>query len=148
MSEIADMICGNDPAGKHFRYRTIRALTMFFEDAGASASEYPGFAASRARWTEGVLEEVIAGPWPGTTIPPEPFSRMISLLMEQEDATGEAADRPAALAQLNNSLKREGFANTTPEANPSAITSTPPGRSSRNRGKADPSARTPRSPLM
>jgi Restriction endonuclease len=109
LSEVADMICGNPPADKHFCYRTGRELTMFFEDADASASEYPGGMASRARWVESVLEQVMTGPWPDATTPPEPFPRIITLLMEQEDATGEPADRPAALAQLNSSLKREGF---------------------------------------
>jgi hypothetical protein len=107
LSEIADMICGNEPVTTFFWYRSGRKLDEFFADADASS--YDGGYGSRSDTTASVLGQIIAEPWPSPTIPPAGFSRVIRLLMEQEDAKDEPADRPGALAQLNESLKREGF---------------------------------------
>jgi hypothetical protein len=107
LSEIADLICGNTPVDRFFQYRTSRMLDEFFADA--DASHIQGEGGSRARWTASVLDNILAEPWPSPSVSPDRFARVISLLMEQEDAKDEPADRPGALAQLNKSLIREGF---------------------------------------
>ncbi len=107
-SEIADMICGNFPAETtYFKYRTGSGLDEFFADADASS--YRGSGGSRAKWAASILDQILAEPWLGPTKPPERFSNVIALLMEQEDATNEPPERPGALKQLKDSLKREGF---------------------------------------
>jgi hypothetical protein len=55
------------------------------------------------------LEQILKEPQPAPNTPPETFARVISRLMDQEEATHEEADRPGALALLNAALKREGF---------------------------------------
>jgi len=107
LSELADMICGNEPVSEFFQYRTSHKLYEFFADA--DASDIPGGPGSRASWTLSILDAIMAEPWPSQTSPPTTFARVISLLMEQEDAKDEPAHRPKALAQLNKSLQREGF---------------------------------------
>lgn len=82
-------------------------LDEFFSDA--DAGHIVGEGGSRARWTASVLDTILAEPWLSPTNPPDMFARVIALLMEQEDAKNESANRPEALAQLNRSLAREGF---------------------------------------
>lgn len=110
VTELADMICGNAPVQERFVYRTSAKLDDFFEDADATFDETAfTLGNSRRGWTEQVLEQIIAKPWVSSTMPPEAFSRVISLLMDQEDAQDEPAGRPGALAILNETLKREGL---------------------------------------
>lgn len=107
LSEIADLICGNEPASEFFQYRTSSMLDEFFADA--DAGHIQGEGGSRARWTASILISILAEPWPSPTILPDTFLRVVSLLMEQEDAENEPADRLGGMAQLNKSLVREGF---------------------------------------
>jgi hypothetical protein len=107
LAEIATMICGSGEG--HFQYRTSRQLDVFFQDADVNASQYPGLGYSRVRWTEAVLQDAQAAASPSSAVLPGPLARIIGLLMEQEDAQDEPPDRPGAIAQLNNALKREGL---------------------------------------
>ncbi len=111
MTELAEMICGNAPAQDHFGYRTNRQLDDFFEDADVDSRYVTAVSqgASRVVWTEEVLEQILAEPWVSNTLPPESFARAITLLMDQEDAKDEPADRPGALALLNRSLGRDNL---------------------------------------
>lgn len=108
LSELADLICGNEPH-EHFIYRSRARLVEFFQDADAGQFEAEWSLNSRQYWTANILEQILAMPWQSNTTPPEPFARVISLLMDAEDATNESGDRAAALTQLNDSLRREGL---------------------------------------
>lgn len=110
INEIADMICGNEGISDppFFRYRTKKGLYEFFRDADAYFDPDP-WANSRVQWVAVALDPIFDPPSPSATAPPEAFARVITLLMEQEDATNEPSHRPGALGVLNGSLKREGF---------------------------------------
>lgn len=82
-------------------------LDEFFSDA--DAGHIVGDGGSRARCTASILGSILAEPWLSSTTPPDMFARVIALLMDQEDAKDESADRPGALEQLNKSLAREKF---------------------------------------
>lgn len=108
--EIANMICGNPEAMKNgqsfFRYRSSSYITEFFSDC---ATEYRHDGSTRNRWVAEALRQILAGPQPGTNIPPDTFSRVIQTLMDQGDALNEETTRESALSLLNVSLAREGF---------------------------------------
>lgn len=109
ISEIADMICGNDISEPSvFRYRTKTDLDEFFRDAGTNL-DFDPWANSRKLWTAGTLGKIFDEPQSSRADPPAMFARVIGLLMEQEDALNDPEDRPGALALLNRSLKREGL---------------------------------------
>jgi len=114
VTELADMICGNEPAAKHFIYRTMRGLEDFFrKDCGVSTNNGDIWGGvfggnSRRAWAECILDQIAAQSWPDGN-PPDQFARAIAVLMDQEDAKDEPAERPAALAQLNRALKRENL---------------------------------------
>ena len=101
---LADMICGNsDPKEKSvFVYRSSSFLTRFFRDCD---TDYAHDGSTRNYWVAGVLREILSEPHPNVQTPPATFSRVISVLMDQDDAQNEAADRPGALALLNTALE-------------------------------------------
>ncbi len=106
LSAIAHMICGNPEAGDHFVYRSSYYLSRFFKECD---TEYRHDGSSRAAWVEGVLEKILEEPHANAQVPPKTFATVIEILMDPEDAKGEANDRAAALAALNLTLAREGF---------------------------------------
>jgi hypothetical protein len=109
LMQIADLICGNfDPAKGpvFFQYRSSSYLTEFFQDCD---TDYQHDGSTRAYWVAGTLSAILAEPQPNANAPPETFSRVIRVLMDQTDAKNEGPDRPGALALLNAALAREGF---------------------------------------
>lgn len=108
LTALAVMIAGRSGEEQpYFRYRSSSALTRFFEDCDTDYQH--SSALSRLPWVEDVLREMLTGPQPGAHIVPPAFATVIRVLMDPEDAKDEGQDRPAALAQLNGHLQREGF---------------------------------------
>ena len=108
LAQIADMICGNskEDAESFFRYRSSSFLTEFFQDCDTD-HEHDG--STRSHWVAEVLRLILAEPQPAANVPPETFSRVVRVLMDQGDGFNESADRQGALAALNAALTREGF---------------------------------------
>jgi hypothetical protein len=108
LDAIADMICGNFDQEKspHFRYRSSSYLTQFFNDCD---TDYRHDGSTRKSWVTCALAQILDEPHSGATVPPETFSRVIRVLMDQGDGMNEGPDRPTALAMLNVELAREGF---------------------------------------
>lgn len=108
LTQIADLICGNSKEGEEsfFRYRSSSFLTEFFRDCDTN---YEHDGSTRNRWVAEVLGLILAEPQPAANVPPETFSRVVRVLMDQGDAFNESAERQAALAVLNAALTREGF---------------------------------------
>ena len=105
--EIADMVCGNFEAkDSFFKYRSSSYLTEFFRDCD---TDYAHDGSTRWAWVSETLQKILAEPQPNPAIPPDTFSRLIRVLMDQGDALNEEADRPKALAILNTALAREGY---------------------------------------
>ncbi len=106
LMQIADMICGNEKADAHFVYRSSSRLTEFFQDCD---TDFAHDGSTRNSWVADTLEQIVEQPQPAANIPPETFSRVIRILMDQADAVGESRERPGALAMLSGALAREGF---------------------------------------
>jgi hypothetical protein len=101
------MICGNPGRdGEYFRYRSSSYLTEFFQDC---ETDYAHDGSTRSFWVTETLQKILAGPWVNAITPPESFSLVIQMLMDQGDATNESVGREGALAILNTALAREGF---------------------------------------
>jgi hypothetical protein len=56
-----------------------------------------------------VLAQILDEPQRAANVPPETFSRVARVLMDQGDAVNEGPERPGALGLLNGVLAREGF---------------------------------------
>ena len=108
LSKLAKLIGGGKPGEeeKFFRYRSSSYLTEFFQDCD---TDYQHDGSNRIAWVAETLLAILAEPHQDAKTPPESFSRVIRVLMEQGDALNEGSDRPAALAQLASLLSREGF---------------------------------------
>jgi hypothetical protein len=108
LMQIAELICGNRSQDEvcFFRYRSSKYLTEFFQD---SDTDYIHDGTSRAYWVADVLKSILEEPQANANTPPETFSRVIRVLMDQGDAENEAPSRLGALAALNAALTREGF---------------------------------------
>lgn len=103
LRELADMVCGNVD---FFTYRSSSRITEFFEDCGLP---YTHDGSTRWAWVADRICEVLAMPAPPGNLPRE-FVRMLRELMDREDVINDDAERSGALAVLNATLKREGFA--------------------------------------
>lgn len=111
---LADLICGNigsDNPGfgetpKYFPYRSSSYITEFFADLD---TEWVHDGSTRQWWVADVIESILDEPHDGPGQPPQTFCRLIDQLMDPREALNEGADRPQALAQLNEVLTREGF---------------------------------------
>lgn len=103
LRDLADMICGNV---EHFRYRSSSFLTEFFEDCEL---DYVHDGSTRWGWVAGRLEEILAQPHPGPTVPPDAFIRVIRELLDKGEAQEGDPERIKALAALNSVLAREGW---------------------------------------
>ena len=114
LEALADLVVGNvgrDDAeneyeAKYFPYRSSMYITEFFRELD---TEYEHDGSTRHRWVADVLEQMLDEPHDGLTHPPDAFCRLIDQLMSPADRHNEGADRPRALAQLNEVLGREGF---------------------------------------
>lgn len=107
LSELADMICGSYDGTTLFRYRSGRFLTEFFYDCDI---DYTHDGSTRGSWVYDRLHDILQEPHPDARTPPEPFCRVIRVLMDKANATpADDANRTKALDRLNASLKREGF---------------------------------------
>ncbi len=107
LEQIADMICGNEvPEGKFFQYRSSSALTRFFRDVD---TDYTHNGSTRNSWVAGTLAEILREPCADAHGPPEPFCRVIRVLMDPSDAVEGDPLREMALSTLNLALSREGF---------------------------------------
>jgi hypothetical protein len=103
LRELADIICGNVD---HFQYRSSSYITEFFEDCDL---EYAHDGSTRWAWVSSRLEEVLAQPHPGPSVPPDGFVRIIRAVLDKGEAQKDDADRSKALAALNVVLAREGW---------------------------------------
>jgi hypothetical protein len=103
LRELADMICGNV---EHFQYRSSSHITEFFEDCDL---DYIHDGSTRWAWVASRLEEVLAQPHSGPTIPPDGFVRIIRSVLDKGEAQDSDLDRSKALAALNIVLAREGW---------------------------------------
>ncbi|WP_132582584.1 hypothetical protein [Paralcaligenes ureilyticus] len=105
---LAELICGNvGPDGvSDFRYRSSMYLTEFFQDCNL---DYTHDGSSRSPWVASRLEEVLAQPHRGPTVPPDAFIRIIRAVLDKSDAQKGDPDRSKALAALNTVLTREGW---------------------------------------
>lgn len=108
LRELANLICGNSQPDEfnYFRYRSSSYLTEFFEDCDL---EFAHDGSTRWSWVAARLEEVLAMPHPGPSVPPDAFVRIIRALLDKGDAQKGAPDRNKALAVLNVVLAREGW---------------------------------------
>jgi hypothetical protein len=107
LDQLADMICGNfETSQTRFIYRSSSYLTKFFQDCD---TDYCHDGSTRAAWVADRLKDILSGPQPSATAPPDAFLRVIQTLMDPSDAINENADRSEALTQLNIALTREGF---------------------------------------
>lgn len=107
LDEIADLICGNEPASQsHFQYRSSSYITRFFRDAD---TDYAHDGSTRRAWVAATLAEILSEPHANAQTPPDTFCRVIQTLMDPADALNEGPDRPEALSLLNTALAREGF---------------------------------------
>lgn len=109
LNEIADMICGNPPKeGEcYFVYRSSSYLTEFFEDC--ELDDYVHGGSTRKWWVVGVLEEILTMPATNHHLLPDSFIVVLRVLMNQEGACNEEANRSNAMSLLNSSLRREGI---------------------------------------
>lgn len=105
---LADIICGNAEPNEanYFRYRSSSYLTEFFEDCDL---DFVHDGSTRWAWVAARLEEVLAQPHPGPTVPPDAFIRIIRAVLDKGEAQKDDPDRSKALAALNIVLAREGW---------------------------------------
>lgn len=108
LMQIAELICGNRSQDEvcYFHYRSSKYLTEFFQDCD---TDYIHDGTSRAYWVADALKSILEEPQANANTPPETFSRVIRVLMDQGDAENEESVRLGALAALNAALTREGF---------------------------------------
>lgn len=109
--QLADMICGNTPEGRshdenYFKYRSSMYLTEFFADI---ETDFQHNGSTRKIWVAETLETILSEPHSSAQMVPDTFARVISRLMDPDDATNEGDDRGKALADLNRVLAREGM---------------------------------------
>lgn len=109
--QLADMICGNTPDGRpheesYFKYRSSMYLTEFFADI---ETDFQHDGSTRKIWVAETLEKILSEPHSSAHTVPETFARVISRLMDHDDATNESEERNLALADLNRALSREGM---------------------------------------
>ncbi|MBF8274644.1 MAG: hypothetical protein HW380_3749 [Magnetococcales bacterium] len=108
LRELADIICGNAESNdiRYFQYRSSSYLTKFFEDCDL---DYVHDGSTRWGWVASRLEEVLAQPHPGPTVPPDAFIRIIRAVLDKSEAQQGDPDRNKALTTLNVVLVREGW---------------------------------------
>lgn len=107
VNEIADMICGNENYGDHFKYRSSTYLSEFFRDCGMSKYVHDG---STRKMVGGRCARQDTQATVRQSISARPdFQRVIHVLMDRADHTETDPERQHALAELNSTLAREGL---------------------------------------
>jgi hypothetical protein len=108
IKQLARYICGGKPDDyeKYFLYRSSGYLTEFFQDCD---TDYKHDGSNRVDWVSSTLDAILSEPHHDAKTPPDSFLRVIRVLMDQEDASGEERHRPEALKKLEATLAREGF---------------------------------------
>jgi hypothetical protein len=102
--DLAAIVCGDVP---HFYYRSSKYITEFFEDCEL---DYRHDGSTRRDWVADRLEEVLAMPHTGPSVPPDALARIIrNVLDKAESGPDDDKDRTKALAALNLVLVREGW---------------------------------------
>lgn len=91
---------------KHFRYRSSKYITEFFEECGLN---FIHNGSTRATWTAERLEELLQDPQPAPHALPERFMHVLRVLMQKSDAEDGDTGRSQALELLNKTLSREGY---------------------------------------
>lgn len=134
VSEIADMICGNE--SDHFKYRSSTYLSEFFHDCGMP--QYVHGRSTRKWWVAEVLDEILEQPSGSPTLPSRHFQEVIRALMDRADHTETDPERQQALAELNTTLAREGLEAFYAEDRVCYIRSTKTGEESRSDETARP----------
>jgi hypothetical protein len=98
LDEVASMICGgagNCSVGEpFFQYRSSSYLTRFF--SGCRHRIHTSGRITRMVGCRG-LEKILAEPHTDALTPPPEFCRVIQILMDPADATGEDSERKGAL---------------------------------------------------
>jgi len=105
ISQIADMICGNDPSG-FFHYRSSSFLTEFFYDCD---TDYKHDGSTRGIWVSETIKKILIEPSSEPEMPSDIFRNVINVLMDLSNPHNEDNNRLGALAHLNSTLSREGF---------------------------------------
>lgn len=100
---LAEIVIG-DVA--HFHRRSSSYITAFFEDCEL---DYVHDGTWRRSWVADRLQDVLALPHGGPTIPPDAFVRIIRRVLDKDEAQPGDEDRTQALAALNTVLVREGW---------------------------------------
>jgi hypothetical protein len=103
LRELARIVCGD---ADHFRYRSSRYITEFFEDCDL---DFIHDGSTRSIWVASRLEEVLAFPSRNPTVLPDAFIKIIRSALDKSDAQERDEDRSKALVALNNVLAREGW---------------------------------------
>lgn len=103
LRELADIVCGN---AQHFQYRSSSHITEFFEDCDL---DFVHDGSTRWAWVASRLEEILAQPHSGPSVPPDAFIRVIRAVLDNGEAQDGDPDRSKALAALNVVLAREGW---------------------------------------
>ena len=105
VSELADMICGNE--SPNFIYRSSTYLSEFFADCDMEKYVHDG--STRKWWVASTLEDILKEPSDISSLPGVGFRRVIDALMDLGDHTGDDPGRQQALGELNITLAREGL---------------------------------------
>lgn len=110
LSDIAEMICGNEP-WLHFPYRSSSALSSFFRNCD---TDYRHDGSTRMPWVREKLEALNMSASTTPNLPADYIVRALQELMEATDYERAKTDRPnvdrmAALADLNKVLAKDGF---------------------------------------
>lgn len=100
---IAECVIGDNQA---FPYRSSSRITHFFEECDL---EFVHDGSTRWAWTVDRLAELLAEPTTQPTTLPQPFARVLRVLLDRADALVGDEDRTASLEALNIPLRREGY---------------------------------------
>lgn len=103
LRKLAHIVCGD---AEHFRYRSSSYITEFFQDCDL---DYAHDGSTRWAWVATRLEEVLALPHSGPSVPPDAFIRIIRAVLDKGEAQDGDPDRSKALTALNVVLAREGW---------------------------------------
>ena len=104
LGDFAKMVCGDqDGVGARFTYRSSSRLTEFFRNCGMN---YAHDGTTRARWVQGVLEQLNVGASSSPDLPADGIIRVLTELMDSVDFDTPEL-REAALQDLNKVLGRD-----------------------------------------
>lgn len=100
LRELAHIICGDAAPSEvsYFRYGSSMFITEFFEDCDL---DFVHDGSTRRACVSARLEEVLALPHSGPSVPPDAFIRIIRAVLDKGEAQKDDPDRSKALAALN-----------------------------------------------